>query len=241
MAKPVIGVVTLIDEERESYWMIPGYMKGIEEAGGIPVMLPVTEDPEVIGQLAAELDGFLFTGGQDVNPALYGQEPVNSSVEPNAQRDGMEKILFNAAKELDKPILGICRGIQFINVLYGGTLWQDLPTQRGSQVGHHQSPPYDIPIHSVRVDIESPLYELLFDLLDDDSLRVNSLHHQAVREKGNGLDVMAISQDGLIEGLCDPQMKFMWTLQWHPELSFRVDEASRRIFKKFVLACRDRA
>lgn len=236
MKKPLIGVCALVDDERESLWMLPGYMDGIGEAGGIPVMLPLTEDEENIRRLADEFDGFLFTGGHDVSPELYGEERLPGCAAVSAARDRMEATLFRLAYEADKPVLGICRGIQFINAVMGGTLWQDLPSQRPSDVEHHQNPPYDVPSHSAAVTEGSPLYELLSDLLSGGSLCVNSYHHQAVKELAPGLSVMAVSEDGLIEGIYDKTRTFLWAVQWHPEFSYKTDEASGRIFRAFVRA-----
>ena len=238
MKKPTIGVCALVDDERESLWMLPGYMDGIEEAGGLPVMLPLTEDRNNIKQLADEFDGFLFTGGHDVSPELYGAARIPECAATSAARDSMETVLFDLAYKADKPVLGICRGIQFINAVMGGELWQDLPTQRPSEIEHHQSPPYDVPVHSVTIEENSPLFALLDDLLDGGRLSVNSYHHQAVKTLAPGLGVMAVSEDGLIEGIYDESRRFMWAVQWHPEFSHKTDEASRRIFRAFVEAAK---
>ena len=125
---PLIGVLPLWDDEKNSLWMLPGYFDGIRQAGGLPIMLPLTVEPQDIAQLATLCDGFLFTGGHDVSPALYGETPINESIACCPKRDAMETILLREALRLDKPVLGICRGIQFINAALGGTLYQDLPT-----------------------------------------------------------------------------------------------------------------
>lgn len=233
MRKPLIGVVPLVDADRESYWMLPGYMKGVEQAGGIPVMLPLTSDRESLEQLIDTCDGFLLTGGQDVSPAVYGEEPSQQCGECSTERDEMEAMLYRLAYERDKAILGICRGIQFINAIMGGTLYQDLPSEYLSDTEHHQTPPYDVPCHGVFLVTDSPLHRLL----GVDVLRVNSYHHQAIRKLARGLLTMAVSEDGLIEGVCVPEKRFIWALQWHPEFSCLVDEHSRKIFREFVESC----
>lgn len=136
MEKPIIGVTPLWDEEKKSYWMLPGYLEGVKEAGAIPVILPLTTNGADIAQLADLCDGFLFTGGQDVDPQLYGEamEPFCGELCP--ARDALEQELLRQALERDKPILGICRGIQFLNAALGGTLYQDLPTEHPSEIGH---------------------------------------------------------------------------------------------------------
>ena len=231
--RPVIGVVPLYDIQRDSLWMIPGYLDGIAAAGGIPVVLPLTEEEQVLRQLANDVDGFLMTGGQDVSPALYGEERLDSCGETLPVRDGMESRIFQLCLERDVPVLGICRGIQLMNVLLGGTLYQDLPSQRPTQTEHHMSPPYDRPVHQVEICKGTPL----FDLIQTERMDVNSYHHQAVRDKAPALQTMAVSEDGLIEAVCLPERPFVWAVQWHPELSWRTDEKSRRIFEAFVGRC----
>ena len=233
MKKPVIGVVPLYDDEKESLWMLPGYMDGITEAGGIPIMLPLTADKDVIRQLLDTVDGILLTGGHDVSPEIYGEEKLDDSVVCNSARDIMEKELLEQALEKDVPVLGICRGIQFINAYLGGTLYQDLGKQHPSDIEHHQKPPYDVPAHEVRVLTDTGLHRLL----NADKISVNSYHHQAIKEASDALKVMAVSEDGLTEAVELPGKKFVWALQWHPEYSYKTDDNSRLIFKEFVDHC----
>ncbi|MCR5788871.1 MAG: gamma-glutamyl-gamma-aminobutyrate hydrolase family protein, partial [Lachnospiraceae bacterium] len=178
MSKPVIGVMPLWDDEKDSIWMLPGYFDGISQAGGIPAMLPFTVDGQDIDQLFDMFDGFLFTGGHDVSPELYDEEPMEGLISSCKKRDLMESAFLKKAIDNDKPVLGICRGIQFINAALGGTLYQDIPTQHPTDTEHHQQPPYDVPIHSVTVVADSPLYECL----KTENILVNSYHHQAVKE-----------------------------------------------------------
>lgn len=208
------------------------YMEGLSEAGGLPVMLPLTADVDSVAQIADRYDGFLFTGGHDVSPTLYGEDAMSVCGECCPWRDTAERLLFQAAVARDKPILGICRGLQFINVMLGGTLYQDLPVQRPSDVIHRQAPPYDSPSHEVRLLEHSPLRVLL----GRDLIAVNSCHHQGIKDLAQALQPMACAQDGLIEAAFHPQMRFLWAVQWHPEFSHLVDENSRRIFRSFVEA-----
>ncbi len=231
MKKPIIGIVPLVDIERESYWMLPGYMKGIEQAGGIPLMLPLTSNEENLEQLAEEIDGFLYAGGQDISPNLYAQKRSEMCGQCCRERDEMETMLFRMVYEQDKPLLGICRGIQCINVVMGGTLYQDLSSEHPSDTEHHQMPPYDVPVHSVKIIGDSPLYKLL----KKETLMVNSYHHQAIKTLAPKLSVMAVSDDSLVEAVYVPNKKFIWGIQWHPELSYLADENSRRIFSEFVM------
>jgi putative glutamine amidotransferase len=232
MQKPMIGVVPLYDETKESYWMLPGYMKGIEEAGGIPVMLPLTTDRETILALADTFDGFLFTGGQDVNPMMYGEQAEAMCGKPCEERDQMEAILFERAVALDKPILGICRGIQLFNALLGGTLYQDLPSQLHSekQIIHKQNPPYYQPVHLVTIEKSSPL----FAILKEESIMVNSYHHQGIKELAEPLACAATAEDGIVEAVTMPGKRFVLAVQWHPEFIFQKEEKSLKLFKEFV-------
>lgn len=230
MKKPLIGIVPLVDTERESYWMLPGYMKGIEEAGGIPFMLPLTQDNLLIRQLVEICDGILLTGGQDVSPEIYGEEKMPQCGEISIERDEMERVLLEEAIEKDKAVLGICRGIQFMNAILGGSLYQDLPIQKPSPLEHHQTPPYDKPVHEVIIEKNSPVYELL----KVERLQVNSYHHQGVKKVSEKLKVMAKSTDGLVESVYMPGKKFIWATQWHPEFSYKIDESSRKIFECFI-------
>ena len=230
--KPVIGVMPLWDDRKDSIWMLPGYMDGILEADGIPVIFPFTEDEEELRQLMGLCDGFLLTGGHDVSPVLYHEEPLEGLVECCEKRDRMESFVLREAVSADRPVLGICRGIQLVNAVLGGTLYQDLPTQHPSATNHHASPPYDAPAHDAALVPGSPLYELL----GPDTIAVNSYHHQAVKDLAPGLSVMAEAPDGIVEAVCMPGRRFLWAVQWHPEFSFRTDGNSRKIFRAFTEA-----
>ena len=228
--KPLVGVMPLWDDEKESIWMLPGYLDGLKEAGATPVIFPLTEDPEEISRLVDMCDGILLTGGHDVSPEIYGEEPLDGKVSCCRERDNMEKLVLEDVMKEGKPILGICRGIQFINAVRGGTLYQDLPSQHPSQIEHHQTPPYDIPVHDVIISRSTPLYECL----GTDRISVNSYHHQAVKAVAPELEIMAESEDGIVEALYKPFYSFLWAVQWHPEFSYKNDGNSRKIFRAFV-------
>ncbi|MBB5182566.1 gamma-glutamyl-gamma-aminobutyrate hydrolase family protein [Catenisphaera adipataccumulans] len=233
--KPIIGVLSLYDQERESIWMLPGYMAGITTAGGIALQVPLTITPADWQQIAGMFDGFLFTGGQDIDPFLYGQHKEGSG-ELCGQRDQTETMIYRYAAALDLPILGICRGIQWINVMEGGTLYQDLPKERPSAIDHHMHPPYDRTAHQVTVVPNSPLDRLWHA----QKKGVNSYHHQGVYELADSLRAMAYAEDGLIEAVYHPEHSFLWGVQWHPEFSFQSDPDQLSIFRIFVQACRQR-
>jgi putative glutamine amidotransferase len=230
MKRPVIGVIPLWDEKKDSIWMLPGYMQGLEEAGAIPVILPLTVSETVLKQTADLFDGFLFTGGHDVNPKLYEQEKTVPCGEICDQRDRMEAYIFHeAVLKQNKPALGICRGIQFFNAMLGGTLYQDIPTELPGAISHVKGPPYDVPAHSVRILPESPLYELF----GKERIEVNSYHHQGINRIAEGLEIMAMADDGLVEAVYMPDSFYVWAVQWHPEFSLK-DEFSKKIFASFV-------
>ena len=239
--KPVVGDSPLWDEKKESLWMLPGYLEGIRQAGGIPFIFPFTVEEEELRQLLSLCDGFLFTGGQDVSPGLYQKEPLDERlkglVECCEKRDQMELILLRLALFEDMPLLGICRGLQFINAALGGTLYQDLPTQHPSEVNHHQGLPYDAPIHTVHLPEGTPFKRLL----GVDTLGVNSLHHQAIKDLSGELSPMATSPDGLVEAFYRPKSRFLWAVQWHPEFSYMHEESSRRIFAAFIEAMKSKS
>jgi putative glutamine amidotransferase len=214
---PIIGVTPLWDAERKSVWMLPDYLDGIRAAGGIPIVLPLEISEADAERIVETCDGFLFTGGQDV-----GSCP---------ERDALETLVLSKALPSDKAILGICRGLQFINVFLGGTLWQDLPSQHPSEIVHRQCKPYGAPTHKVMLNGD------LNALLGKDILEVNTLHHQAAKDLGENLEMMAVAPDGIIEAFQMVGKRFVWAVQWHPEYMFRTDSDSLALFSCFVKHC----
>lgn len=233
--KPVIGLIPLYDDEKESYWMLPGYMKGLEQCGALPVMLPLTADKVLLQQAFSMCNGLLLTGGHDVGTDVYGKEPIKECGIPCKLRDEMERILFGLALGEDKPVLGICRGLQFMNAYLGGDLYQDLPTEYEGKVEHHMEPPYDRMAHTVEVLEDS----LLADIIGAGVHEVNSYHHQAIKTLADSLESMAVSEDGLVEAICVRDRKFMIGVQWHPEFSYEVSTDSIKILQAFVDACQE--
>ena len=230
--RKVIGIMPLYDDEKESYWMVPGYMKMLEAENAIPLMLPLTSKAEELDYFLEICGGFLLTGGHDVSPSVYhaAREPWCG---PCCElRDEMERYILNRAVEQDKSVLGICRGIQFMNTCYGGTLYQDLVMEHISCIDHHMKPPYDRVAHQVTLQKGMPLY----NILGKEQIGVNSYHHQAIRKLSSSFQTMAFSEDGLIEGIYMPFHKFIVGVQWHPEFSYEVDENSRKLISAFVIS-----
>ncbi|EDS72173.1 gamma-glutamyl-gamma-aminobutyrate hydrolase family protein [Anaerofustis stercorihominis] len=232
MKKPIIGIVPLYDEYKDSYWMLPGYMTCLEESGAVPIMLPLTINDKTIDELVDMCDGFLFSGGHDVNPELYNEKKKPECQNICIKRDEMEKILFNKVITMNKPILGICRGLQLINVLLGGSLYQDLESEL--KINHKQKPPYDESFHKVDIIQDTPLY----NILNKDKIDVNSCHHQAVKELSSKLKVMAVSEDKVIEGAYMEDKKFVLAVQWHPECNYKKEDTSVKIIKEFINNCK---
>ena len=230
MESKIIGVTPLYCDEKESIWMLPGYMDMLREAGLLPIVLPTRATTEELNRLNGICNGYLFTGGHDVDPALYGVEKSAWCGKVNPDRDALEQALFRLALNTDKPILGICRGIQLINAVLGGTLYQDLETERPSPVDHHMTPPYDRHIHQVTLQPGS----LLSAILREMTVGVNSYHHQAIQVPAEYLRVEVISEDGLIEGVSYPGKRFVLAVQWHPEFNYRTDANSRTIVRAFA-------
>lgn len=236
MVKPVIGLTPLYDTERERLWMRPNYLRAVVQTGGLPLILPLTGDDEDVAALAGLCDGFLFTGGPDVHPALYHEETMRCCGSINPQRDRLEILLLNQAVQLDKPVLGICRGIQLINVALGGSLYQDIPAQaQGEPIAHYQQPPYNVPVHNVFIEKDSPLYRILHKT----QMMVNSMHHQAVKDLSPQLRCAARSRDGLAECVYMPDKRFFMGVQWHPEYLFEPDSDSEDLFQAFVDAAKE--
>jgi putative glutamine amidotransferase len=230
-----IGITPQYDEEKNKLRMVPGYMEGIELAGGLPLMLPLTRDEAMLEELCQELDGFLFTGGHDVNPGLYGQPVLECCQEISEKRDFLEHFMLKRLLQLNKPVFGICRGFQLMNVVLGGTLYQDLTEQmpktaEGGPIRHWQEPPFNRSMHAVSLIKGTRLQECL----GVEELPVNSLHHQGIHQLAPGAVANAYAPDGLIEGIELPGPRLAMAVQWHPELMG--DEASGRLFSLLVEA-----
>ncbi|MBR2002102.1 MAG: gamma-glutamyl-gamma-aminobutyrate hydrolase family protein, partial [Firmicutes bacterium] len=186
-------------------------------------------------EMMSRLDGFLITGGPDIDPRLYGEEVVIESGILTPNRDHTEMSVLKKAIAMNKPVLGICRGIQIINVAMGGTLYQDLASQHPEDCDHTMPKPAIKPYHDVDIMKDTPLYQWI----GQEVLGVNTLHHQAVKDLAEGLKVQAISKGGdLVESFWAPEMKFYCGVQWHPEFLFQKYPEHKAIFQAFVDACK---
>ena len=204
------------------------YMDAIWYAGGIPAMLSYTDDPARLADYAETFDGFLFSGGVDVNPVKYGEEKMFDSVEIDDARDCFEESLFKLVYPTGKPVLGICRGIQSVNVWLGGTLHQHID-------GHRQNVPPEERTHPISINEGS----LFHRICGKTEVMVNTFHHQAVKVPAPGLTVDAVNPEGIPEVVHEEGHRFLLGVQFHPEFYFsrEDDDHSSAVFKAFVAAC----
>ena len=234
MTKPLIGLIPQLDCPQKRLFNRQNYFEALEEAGALPVCLPLTTDLEALRELAERMDAFLFTGGIDVSPRRYGEAPIPEMGECHPRRDEMEARLLPMVMERGKSILCICRGIQTVNVILGGSLYQDLPAQHPSEIIHRQPEPFGKPSHPVTVLPGTPLAALV----GPGELMVNSIHHQAVKALAPALRPMAMSPDGLVEAAWLPDYPYLRAYQWHPEYLHEDNAPSRALFRDFVESIR---
>jgi putative glutamine amidotransferase len=241
--KPVIGLtVNYIGPEESgcpsrfgSYYINRGYVEGVRKAGGIPLYLPYTDDPEELRTLLARIDGLILTGGKDMDPKHFGEaiHPTCERILPD--RSAFEVRLTQLAVEHKVPTLGICLGLQTLNVAMGGSLFQDIPSMAPSDVRHRQTEAErDTVAHTVEV-VEGSMLHQLFGRTE---LHVNSIHHQAAKKVAPGLVVSARAPDGIIEGLELPTVPFCVSVQWHPE-DLKAGESNQVLFDGLVRAARE--
>jgi putative glutamine amidotransferase len=232
MKRPIIAITPSYDETRVAVGR--RYMDAVQKSGGTPLLLNLTFDKDVMEHYAMIADGFLFTGGDDVAPIEYGETVHEGFGDYCLERDTLEIPLAKRVFELGKPMMGICRGIQTLNVAFGGTLIQDIPIEFSKKMVHSQQPPYSTPSHTVKV-LEG---SFLHGIVGVDELKVNSMHHQAVKKMADGWKTCAVAPDGIIEAMERTDYPFALGIQWHPEHLFPVDEKAQLIFKKFIDSCK---
>jgi putative glutamine amidotransferase len=224
-----------------SWAMSQRYVTTLAAAGATPIMIPLLpDDADTLRAIYDALDGVFLPGGADLDPASYGEERLPVCDKSDPPRDQVELMLTRWALEDRKPALGVCRGLQILNIAMGGTLYQDIRAQQPSYVKHDYFPGQgherEYLAHDVRVTGPSRLA----DVFGVGDLRVNSLHHQGIDRLGAGLLATAVAPDGLVEGVELPSDDhFMVAVQWHPEALYTRDEPTRRLFAAFVEASAD--
>lgn len=232
--RPLIGITAGLNDQ-EKYQVLSRYfMEAITAQGALPVMLPLTTDEALLRSYVDELDGFLFSGGADVDPLLFGQWQKIGCGSICPLRDAHELALAKLLLQRnDKPVLGICRGLQVLNIALGGDIYQDLPSEyEGELIAHRQKQPSYYSSHPVSVAEGS----LLHRITGKQELMVNSLHHQALHKMG-AWQVCATAPDGVIEAAELPQHPFFMGVQWHPERLYESDPAANALFAAFVDSC----
>ncbi|MBC3515373.1 gamma-glutamyl-gamma-aminobutyrate hydrolase family protein [Neobittarella massiliensis] len=239
MERPVIGISTgpIVHTDpmffgRVSDGINGNYAASVAAGGSIPVLLPTVESEELASAMIDRVDGLLLSGGHDIDPAIYGQQPRQALAEVCAPRDTCELLLLRAALAAGKPVLGICRGHQLLNCALGGTLYQDLGEISGSDIQHRQLGDPCRPSHEVFIDSQSVLYPLL-----GERYRVNSLHHQTVDQIAPGFFAAAVDADGNIEAIQRAEGSLVLGIQWHPEMMAAQDEKMLGVFKMFTACC----
>lgn len=209
--RPVIAITGNYD--KETCTLAEGYYQSVLKAGGIPLIIPPFYETDRLGELLDRIDGIIFSGGGDPNPLLFGEEPIRELHSITPERDVQELLLIRLAYDRQIPMLGICKGIQMINVALGGTLYQDIHTQMpGTRIKHSQDQDRRYPSHTINIEAGSVLHRIF-----GDSMPVNSFHHQACKEPAPCLKVTALSTDGVIEAVESNEFKSIMGVQWHPE------------------------
>jgi putative glutamine amidotransferase len=237
--RPLIGVPTGREKSQRFfglalYIMNQSYVRALENVGALPVLIPLGMSDATLRSTFERLDGLFLAGGEDMDPSTYqaARRPLLGATD--SERDRTELLLTEWALEAGMPVLGVCRGIQVLNVACGGTLFQDLQSEHPDFAKHDYFPPdyerYRIS-HGIRIDAGSWLANSL-----GTSFEVNSMHHQGIERLGNGLRVVAVTEDGLVEGVEAPDLPFVVAVQWHPEELARTDSHSPHLFYDFVCA-----
>ncbi|MGL4787460.1 MAG: gamma-glutamyl-gamma-aminobutyrate hydrolase family protein [Cetobacterium sp.] len=235
MKKPIIGITSSHEKENglRNYHRTTvsiDYTKGVIEGGGIPIVIPTTGNIEVIKEQLNLLDGLILSGGPDINPIYYGEDFKEKIGVISPERDDNEIKILKEFLKTEKPILGICRGHQLLNVYFGGTLYQDLSYFENESLKHRQEVYPELEVHKVLIEKNS-----ILESLYGESIRTNSFHHQAIKKLGKGFKAIAKSSDGIVEAIEKVDHKFCLGIQWHPEMMVaRGNKEMIKIFKLLI-------
>ena len=240
MSRPLIGISTsvTIEQAPERAYVNASYLRAVQGAGGVPVLLPPHLDDGAREELCRRIHGLVLTGGGDLDPRRFGEEPHATVYDVSAARDALELGLTRSALDSELPLFAICRGIQVLNVALGGTLYQDIPSELPTEITHSQKARRQERTHAVTVSGETRLA----DVLGAHEITVNSFHHQSIRKLGSGLREVAWAPDGVIEGVEMPDAPVLVLgVQWHPEDLVDVDPAAANLFRALVDSAAKRA
>ncbi len=229
---PVIGITCSWDDNSGRYYLNSLYARAITAAGGLPVLIPDCLGQNEIGKLPSLIGGLLLTGGGDVDPEYFGEEPLPPCGEITPTRDAFEIALVKIALAAGMPVLGICRGAQVLNIAAGGDIYQDLPTQLKGCLKHNQKAPLWAPTHNIQIQPGTRLENIFREKV----IRVNSFHHQAIRNPAPGFIVCARASDGVIEAVESTQYRFALGVQCHPEGMWEKDPRFLKLFSALVEA-----
>lgn len=235
--RPRIGIAMRIEHPTDRFYLSRHYSEAVETAGGAPLHVSLIPNASYLDAVVDGLDGILLPGSDsDVDPLRFGQQPHPNLGSVHAIKDQTDLLIIDVAERKQIPLFAICYGMQVLNVSRGGTLIQDIQSQLPEAIKHEQGSPRDRPSHGVRVEEGSRLS----GILRASELLVNSHHHQAIETVGANLVATAWSSDGVIEAIEDPRPdRFVVAVQWHPELGWRNDQFSQRLFDSFVARARD--
>jgi putative glutamine amidotransferase len=239
--RPLIGIPCrpLIRAEtgRPIYANNRAYVHAVESAGGLPILIPMINDLNILTALLSRLDGLLLPGGMDLHPSRYGEEVHPLTEVADLELDEFEITLASWAFQQDIPVLGICRGMQLINIVLGGTLFQDISNQYPNSIAHsHRHLPHTHLAHHINVEPGSRMEAIL----GAREVKVNSLHHQAIKDPGKGVRVTGHAPDGVPELIEVSGYRFVMAAQSHPEEIYTIEPAFKRLFSAFVQASSSR-
>ncbi|MGL5417331.1 MAG: gamma-glutamyl-gamma-aminobutyrate hydrolase family protein [Clostridium sp.] len=238
MTKKIIGIsANVITEDKKPFlgckriMLVQEYVDAVINAGGLPIVIPMTNDIDTMKSQIELVDGLILSGGYDIHSLLYGEEPTVKLHDVSVYRDNCEMELLKNADKKKIPILGICRGLQLLNVFYGGNLYQDLSLKEGSYIKHFEEGNPTLGFHTIDLMKDSILFTLL-----GEKETVNSYHHLAVKHVADGFKVAAYSKDGVIEAI-ERKTPFAMGVQWHPEMMQEENDKMKKIFKFFIEQC----
>jgi putative glutamine amidotransferase len=234
--KPIIGISCSWNEEKGHYFLGGMYAGAVEAGGGLPIPLVYSRSDDDLKRICSAVNGLILSGGGDVDPVYFGEDPIPAGGDICPDRDQFEIRLARQAMAANIPILGICRGMQVLNIAAGGDIYQDIDSQLGQMIKHFQQAPRWHPTHEIMVEEGT----LLASIWGTGVMRVNSFHHQAVRNPAPGFVISARSPDGLAEAIESADLRFLLGIQCHPETLWNRQPVFLTLFEKLVLAAKMR-